>query len=185
MVKKPESKSWYAKVGQTDPLAQGDLLMSVPILRPDGNLVTMDENVKTIIEPVNVVVLSQSCDLTRGGKIDQVLVAPVYQLKDFLAAKPNWNTEEKLESFRKNQVARFYLMNVNRSPLFLTGYLLVDFGAVRSVKYKTIIKFKDRAGSRVTLISPYKEQLSQQFARFFMRVGLPNDIPEFTSKLRI
>ena len=32
---------------------------------------------------------------------------------------------------------------------------------------------------RWRLMSPYLEHLSQAFARFFMRVGLPSSIPEF------
>jgi hypothetical protein len=31
----------------------------------------------------------------------------------------------------------------------------------------------------VILLPPYREHLSQAFARFFMRVGLPVDIPPF------
>jgi len=30
------------------------------------------------------------------------------------------------------------------------------------------------------LNSPYLEHLSQNFARYFMRVGLPSDLPDFT-----
>lgn len=175
------SASWYTKAKESDPLAQGDMLRSLPIMRPANHLLKLDENARAVIEPIDVIVLSQSCDLMHAGKIDQVQVAPVYTLKGILDEKPNWNNIEMLESLRKNQVARFYLMNVCRSSLFLRGFLLVDFGAVRSVKYKTMIKFKDQAGNRVTLNSPYKEQLSQHFARFYMRVGLPNDIEPFTS----
>lgn len=32
---------------------------------------------------------------------------------------------------------------------------------------------------RLRLLPPYREHLSQAFARFFMRVGLPVDIPPF------
>jgi hypothetical protein len=35
---------------------------------------------------------------------------------------------------------------------------------------------KGRGGSRVRLLPPYREHLSQAFARFFMRVGLPQPI---------
>jgi hypothetical protein len=38
--------------------------------------------------------------------------------------------------------------------------------------------------TRLRLLPPYREHLSQSFARFFMRVGLPVDIPSFTSKKR-
>jgi hypothetical protein len=34
-----------------------------------------------------------------------------------------------------------------------------------------------RAGDRLRLLPPYREHLSQAFARYFMRVGLPQDIP--------
>ena len=35
---------------------------------------------------------------------------------------------------------------------------------------------------RLRLLPPYREHLSQSFARFFMRVGLPIDTPSFTAK---
>ena len=35
-----------------------------------------------------------------------------------------------------------------------------------------------RLGNRLRLCPPYREHLAQSFARFFMRVGLPIDIPE-------
>jgi hypothetical protein len=44
-----------------------------------------------------------------------------------------------------------------------------------SLKYfiETIIKSKQHK----RLLPPYREHLSQSFARYFMRVGLPVDIP--------
>ena len=37
----------------------------------------------------------------------------------------------------------------------------------------------ERGTKRLRLLPPYREHLSQAFARFFMRVGLPVDIPPF------
>ena len=37
----------------------------------------------------------------------------------------------------------------------------------------------------VTLLPPYREHLSQAFARFFMRVGLPLDIAPFHKKFEL
>lgn len=42
--------------------------------------------------------------------------------------------------------------------------------------------FAAGAGDRPRLRPPYREHLSQAFARLFMRVGLPADIPPFTKK---
>jgi len=36
-----------------------------------------------------------------------------------------------------------------------------------------------KQGNRLRLLPPYREHLAQAFARFFMRVGLPADIPKF------
>ncbi len=64
---------------------------------------------------------------------------------------------------------------------------LDDFGAeIQLVDFKStfILPFaylKNRAvqGKRLRLKSPYREHLSQAFARYFMRVGLPSDVPPF------
>jgi hypothetical protein len=40
-------------------------------------------------------------------------------------------------------------------------------------------EFANAAGHRLRLLPPYREHLSQAFARLFMRVGLPADIPPF------
>lgn len=40
-------------------------------------------------------------------------------------------------------------------------------------------KFKSNKKDRLRLLLPYREHLAQSFARFFMRIGLPIDIPEF------
>jgi len=41
------------------------------------------------------------------------------------------------------------------------------------------VRKKAADGRRLRLLPPYREHLSQAFARFFMRVGLPVDIPAF------
>jgi hypothetical protein len=43
-------------------------------------------------------------------------------------------------------------------------------------------EFAHQMGDRLRLLPPYREHLSQAFARLFMRVGLPADIPPFGKK---
>jgi hypothetical protein len=51
---------------------------------------------------------------------------------------------------------------------------LVDFHEVFTIPRKFLEKLlSQRAEARVRLLPPYREHLSQAFARFFMRVGLP------------
>ncbi|MBE0478052.1 hypothetical protein IBX65_02895 [Candidatus Aerophobetes bacterium] len=62
---------------------------------------------------------------------------------------------------------------------FERGYTVVDFRSVYSVAFDFIVELAEKRGKRLRLLPPYREHLSQAFARFFMRVGLPMDIPSF------
>ena len=58
-------------------------------------------------------------------------------------------------------------------------YLLVDFRTVYGVHFDTLLDLIRKSTRRLRLLPPYREHLSQGFARFFMRVGLPVEIPPF------
>ena len=57
--------------------------------------------------------------------------------------------------------------------------MLVDLERVFTLSVDALRTFAESKGERVRLLPPYREHLSQAFARFFMRVGLPVDIPPF------
>ena len=58
-------------------------------------------------------------------------------------------------------------------------FMLVDFTRVFTVEAGLVRELAARQGPRLRLNPPYREHLAQAFARFFMRVGLPVDIPPF------
>jgi hypothetical protein len=58
-------------------------------------------------------------------------------------------------------------------------YSLVDLGSLFSLPTGLVRDLAERQGQRSRLNPPYREHLAQAFARFFMRVGLPVDIPKF------
>lgn len=183
VAKKP--LGWYEHVKEEKVLAQGDLIRDLPVLEPTQPILQISQSVSVTTKLHNVVVLSQSCDLLNLGKISRVQVAPVWELKKFLRKNRYLNEVEKLNSLRENKIVRYYLMDINHSNLFTRGMLVVDLGEVYSIKLKHLNTFKNQNGNRITLKSPYKEQLSQHFARFYMRVGLPKDIPDFASNIKL
>ena len=58
-----------------------------------------------------------------------------------------------------------------------TEHRIVDFHSVHTVP-RTFLGtlVAERGAKRLRLLPPYREHLSQSFARFFMRVGLPTPI---------
>ena len=82
----------------------------------------------------------------------------------------------------KNRCAReTFLGTLNKCELegFVADFQVVDFRNVYGVPLDFLIDLSKRNGKRLRLMPPYREHLSQAFARFFMRVGLPVDIDLF------
>jgi hypothetical protein len=59
---------------------------------------------------------------------------------------------------------------------------LVDFRQVFSLPLSFARQQAIASGERLRLLPPCREHLAQAFARFFMRIGLPTDIPSFKKK---
>jgi len=70
---------------------------------------------------------------------------------------------------------------LNRCELegFEADFQVVDFRNVYGVPLDFLVDLSRRREKRLRLLPPYREHLSQAFARFFMRVGLPVDIDLF------
>jgi hypothetical protein len=172
---------WYALVDGAG-LAQGDILRKClaplpPILRDPGATQTQEAAVEFGEQYDQVVVLSQSCDLV-AKKIQRVMVCPIYPLDDFLdVAAPGGKKErERVQTeLRKSQRTAHHLLNKCAIVDYGAPHMVAAFGEAFTIPFGYAISLA-REGKRLRLLPPYREQLSQMFARFYMRVGLPLDI---------
>lgn len=171
-----EEYPWYAIVNSKEPLLQGDFINSCPVVIPPGAI----ESAKVSAEVIeyDVTILSQSCDLDER-KIDLVLVCPVWPLNEFENRSEFFKSKGGKEALRRGNVPGYHLLNKCEISGFETDYLVVDFRSVYSVPFDFILELAEKRDRRLRLLPPYREHLSQAFARFFMRVGLPVDIPPF------
>lgn len=56
---------------------------------------------------------------------------------------------------------------------------VVDFRLIISLPIGYLTRHSEGLADRPRLLSPHVEHFSQSLARFFMRVGLPSQIPKF------
>ncbi len=166
---------WYDIVNGKEDLMQGDFIKECPVVMPPSEI--SDELDVEIIK-YDVVIMSQSCDLVQR-KLDLVLVCPVWPLSEFENRSDFFRSRRGKEALRQGNVPGYHLLNKSDIKGFETEYLVVDFRSVYSVPFNFLIDLAKRRGKRLRLLPPYREHLSQAFARFFMRVGLPVDIPPF------
>ena len=169
---------WYEIVEGDEPLLQDDFISECPIIVPPSELITGAREVNTRVVTYNVVVMSQSCDLVQG-KLDLVLVCPIWPLNEFEKTSEYYKSKEGKEALRRGYIPGYHLLNKCDIKGFETDFLVVDFRNVYSVPFDFLKNLAKNRGKRVRLLPPYREHLSQAFARFFMRVGLPVDIPSF------
>ena len=183
---------WYDLVSPGAPLTQGDLVFDCPVLTwKPGTLLSQEaasesEVLQTAIDAisVDVVVMTQACDLDQR-KLQNVILCPHISLDEHKSA---WSSEmqaagqnptEKAWKAQCDDICKGFLFNytmLNRCQMRekSIGIRIVYFHEIFTLPRSFIESLLvNRAQPRFRLLSPYKEHLSQAFARFFMRVGLP------------
>jgi len=170
--------TWYQEIVNSNNIEQGDLIVDCPIIIPPSIIKEGDEP-EIEIKLINSIILSQSCDLV-NNKIDIVLVCPYYPLKIFIDNIPDDQKSRKaikknIDNLRKGHLPGYHLLNKD-NELNIDDYLVVDFRNVYGIEINNLKDIAKKQGKRTRLLPPYREHLSQAFARYFMRVGLPQDI---------
>ena len=174
---------WYCLVNG-DELEQGDILESCPVFSPPSDLALDSLEVGEadfVWEERDVIIMSQSCDLAKTtGKTHEVLLCAVWNRSELsnLPRAPFYSKND-MEQARKGRFPAFHVLNYCKLPDAKRDFSIVDFRRTYALPLNFSRNFASKAINRIRLLPPYREHLSQAFARYFMRVGLPTDIPPF------
>jgi hypothetical protein len=166
-------------------LQQGDWLVGcpVPIFGAEYASAAPNERGDVSLAPTDILVVTQSCDLeARHGKPPKarlVAVCPIYSLDSWVRSNDSFRDAKLKEKARRGEVEGVHLVASPQEPTNNNRVLVAYFREIYSLPYPFISAHAAGASNRWRLRSPYLEHFSQAFARFFMRVGLPSDIPSY------
>ena len=188
---------WYAIAEASTPITQGDIIMNCPVagwkeapltIKPDS---APEEILKMSVDilQIDTIVMTQACDLEQG-KVQYVILCPHYALDEY---REQWEIamreqsqnptnkawERHIENVRQGMIWNLSMLNAYDGDVLKMDIRIVDFREVFSLPRNFLEDWLSYQGARLRLLPPYREHLSQAFARFFMRVGLPIDIPRF------
>jgi hypothetical protein len=173
-VSKAPKYPWY-QVGKLADLEQGDLFPDCPIiclpsdLKPILNAKENDEiEITPDLQRVNLILMTQSCDLAHQ-KVEQVLLCAYSPFSADVYKKNK-------ENIKRERMPALHLIEKCDAKIFSFEKQVVDFRAIYTLPKDFVIAFAKTQKIRARLLSPYKEHLSQAFARYFMRVGLPRPL---------
>jgi hypothetical protein len=179
---------WYEVVAADVRLTQGDLIFQCPIVswkRAPIEAIdadTLKGNTEGI--EMDVVVITQACDLEHE-KVENVLLCPHLPISEYKShweaamhesnQRPTaraWSTQCK--DIQDGFVWNLAILEKNQNGPMSLEHRIVDFRDVFTVPRDFLESLlKTRKQTRLRLRPPYREHLSQSFARFYMRVGLP------------
>lgn len=183
---------WFEIVNADSPITQGDLIVNCPLLEWEPERLSVEgsneiETLKGATSAIiaDVVVMTQACDLEHG-KVTNVILCPHISLSDYHKywkidfEERGQTVSEKAWRSHCNSICDGFIWNMsmlNKEVLpdgKETEVRVVDFHEVFTVPRAFLESLLAQRGKqRLRLLPPYREHLSQAFARFFMRVGLP------------
>ncbi|HLN32804.1 MAG TPA: hypothetical protein VK395_34055 [Gemmataceae bacterium] len=126
----------------------------------------------------DLIVITQSCDLEQG-KVRLVATSPIHPIVDFEKVNSGFAKKGRWNDVLKGRVEGLHLLASPDDPANNRDALVVDFREIYSLPFGYLTQRAGELGPRWRLRSPFLEHFSQTLARFFMRVGLPSNIPEF------
>ncbi len=189
------TNGWYKIVDPDVPITQGDIILDCPLVTwrgdqlPDLEGKRESEVLKAamVATIADVIILTQACDL-QYSKVANIILCPHLSLEDYRTA---WEKEMRrneqnptpkawkshCDDICDGLVWNLAMINSSQMNSSKIDIRVVDFHDVFSVP-RTFLEslLRKRNSPRFSLLPPYREHLSQAFARFFMRVGLPIEI---------
>ncbi len=172
---------WYELQENSADITQGDIIKGcpVPILK-EYDISKIDQNVKAEIEIIDGIVITQACDIA-NNKVDNIILCAITSKSDFESdltkkGKTASTIKNNIAGIIKGQQNAYHIINEYKSSEFSQDYYIINFKDIFSLPVEVAKAIAVKNGKRLRLCPPYREHLSQAFARYFMRVGLPIDI---------
>lgn len=173
---------WY-EVVKGENISQGDIIENCPvvIIPPTGDIDGGDE-IEVTIQKIDVIVMTQACDLEQGNVNDVILcgIAKASEVRTKSGKKPDAGF---FKGVKDGKNVSLHLLNEYHNDFLSCEHRVVDLRQLYSLPLDTLKVIANNRGNRLRLLPPYREHLSQAFARVFMRVGLPSDIDVTKIKL--
>ncbi len=172
---------WFELIDSTNEITQGDIIKDCPVpilnecMRENKNQILEAE-----IETVDGIIMTQACDIA-NNKVDNIVLCSITSKEDFeyqmtMVGKTPKEIKRNIESIIKGQQNAYHIINQYKTEKFSQDYYIINFKDVFCIPIGLAKSIAQSNGKRLRLCPPYREHLSQAFARYFMRVGLPINI---------
>lgn len=168
-------------------LVQGDIIERVTVYDPANPakpLGAPGEEAIFLTKERTIAIVTQTCDMVEGqpGTLDMILVSPVWKLSESAAFDSRMGSPFYRDICRRGMVYGVHMIPESKDAKFPRETSVVNFREVWSLPLSYVRAQAEAKGPRLRLRPPFREDLAQCFARFFMRIALDPTIPAFADK---
>ncbi len=167
---------WYIPLTPRAPtpteFEQGDIFRNATI--PTVADIDLSQTQEIPTRKGSLVVLTQSCDVPKSPAL---LMAEMYTYKSLLRSQADlFKSSKTKDGLVRNRMESWFLLPPPDDDA--QNWHLVSFRHLHVVSPRVLAALADEQ-MPIRLASPYKEYLGESFARFMMRVALPEPLDEF------
>lgn len=172
---------WFELQKNSRDITQGDIIRGCPVPKlKETEISQSTQSVEAEIVKVDGIVLTQACDIA-NNKVKDIILCAITSKGDFESIQMSENKTSKqikknIEGIIKGQQSAYHIINNYESEDLCQDYYIISFKEIFSIPIEVARDVAEKNGKRLRLCPPYREHLSQAFARYFMRVGLPINI---------
>jgi hypothetical protein len=175
---------WYELVDAAAGIEQGDFLFDYPVPVVPEEIIIADReaegptDLQIDVNTHRLIVMTQSCDLQKLPVEAEILLCPTIDYSAAVASRGNIGGQGGWNSMKSGRFIGLHLLDRCELDGIRLDYQVVDLQKVFTSPLRVVRVHLRRQGNRVRPCPPYREHLAQAFARQFMRVGLPSDLPQ-------
>ena len=176
---------WFES-GDDNQIRQGEVLLEFTVALPETGAAEIPEGEIVDAEAATYrgIVLTHSCDLERRlqddgqtlsePKVSSLVVAAMY-LPDQLENHPRLGNCFKSSTYllhvREGNTRNLCMLGGFESVDIAWEYAVVSFTELYQLPYESVAQLISEQGPRIRLRPPFREYLSQAFAKTFMEIG--------------
>lgn len=164
---------WYGTVRVGDDFEQGDIFTNATI--PNISAVDLSRTQEIPIRQGSFIILTQSCDVP---KAETILLAEMYLYSTLLKGSQAsiFAKSQTKDALIRNRLEHYFLLPPYGDDSM--SWSIVSFRNLHVVS-RAVLNSLAAEAPPIQMASPYKELLGECFARFMMRVALPEPLDEF------
>lgn len=180
MVDDIHDTGWYCLANDIK-LEQGDCFSDFPVPIPQVNSfkASKEKSIEVIFvyKEHDVIVMTQSCDLVDIEDDYPILLCPRSNFLTYIEDNNRKSVTDDWSKLQRGYIIDAHLLNKCEIEKHEFDYQVVNLLYTFTLPYRFVRSLMEEQTPHIRLLSPYKEHLAQAFARRFMRVGLPLNIP--------